>query len=223
MARRYFSATGHCSWENPSECCTESSESTLENTKASTTWETPMAIPLLETLCFDYMSVTYTHSQLHKPTQSMPFPFCLFPFAPSLSSYNLRKPRQLILPRLRTSRHLHFFFYNSARLWNSLPHSLQSIPDHAQFRKALSHHWKNTNTNLSTICNTLPPPPPALTLSKPGFFWAPKTKGGAHCAPPSKNPVTLLRIHSSKLLLKACPKMNLLTQLWFPWKPWLGF
>ena len=23
-----------------------------------------------------------------------------------------------------------------------------------------------------------------LTLSKPGFFWAPKTKGGAHCAPP---------------------------------------
>ena len=62
-----------------------------------------------------------------------------------------------------------------------------------------------------------------LTLSKPGFFGAPKTKGGAHCAPPSKNPVTLLRIHSSKLFLKACPKMNLLTQLWFPWKPWLGF
>ena len=66
----------------------------------------------------------------------------------------------------------------------------------------------------------------ALTLSKPGFFWAPKTKGGGggHIVPPPcKNPVTLLRIHSSKLFLKACPKMNLLTQLWFPWKPWLGF
>ena len=68
----------------------------------------------------------------------------VFAQAPSLSSYNLRKPRQLILPRLRTSRHLHSFLYiyNSARLWNSLPHSLQSIPNHAQFRKALSHHWK---------------------------------------------------------------------------------
>ena len=65
----------------------------------------------------------------------------------------------------------------------------------------------------------------SLTLSKPGFFWAPKTKGGGGgtLCPPSKNPVTLLRIHSSKLFLKACPKMNLLTQLWFPWKPWLGF
>ena len=62
-----------------------------------------------------------------------------------------------------------------------------------------------------------------LTLSKPGFFWAPKTKGGGHIVPPSKNPVTLLRIHSSKRFLKACSKMNLLTQLWFPWKPWLGF
>ena len=63
-----------------------------------------------------------------------------------------------------------------------------------------------------------------LTLSKPGFFWAPKTKGGGGTlCPPSKNPVTLLRIHSSKLFLKACPKMNLLTQFWLPWKPWLGF
>ena len=25
-----------------------------------------------------------------------------------------------------------------------------------------------------------------LILSKPGFFWAPKTKGGAHCAPLAK-------------------------------------
>ena len=75
------------------------------------------------------------------------------------------------------------------------------------------------------------PPPPALrtgngelTLSKSGSLGAPKTKGGGGTlCPPSKNPVTLLRIHSSKLFLKACPKMNLLTQLWFPWKPWLGF
>ena len=64
-----------------------------------------------------------------------------------------------------------------------------------------------------------------LTLAQPGFFGAPKTKGGGgHIVPPpSKNHVTLLRIHSSKVFMKACPKMNLLTQLWFPWKPWLAF
>ena len=55
------------------------------------------------------------------------------------------------------------------------------------------------------------------------LFLGSKDQGGGTLCPPSKNPVTLLRIHSSKLFLKACPKMNLLTQLWFPWKPWLGF
>ena len=40
--------------------------------------------------------------------------------------------------------------------------------------------------------------------------------GGGHIVlppPPSKNPVTLFRIHSNKVFLKACPKMNLVTQL----------
>ena len=55
-----------------------------------------------------------------------------------------------------------------------------------------------------------------LTLSEPGFFVLQNPGGGggggAHCAP-SKNRVTLLKIHSSKVFLKACPKINLLTQL----------
>ena len=55
------------------------------------------------------------------------------------------------------------------------------------------------------------------------FLGSKNQRGGGTLCPPSKNPVTLLRIHSSKLFLKACPKMNLLTKLWFPWKPWLGF
>ena len=58
------------------------------------------------------------------------------------------------------------------------------------------------------------------------LFYAPKTKrggGGGTIVAPGKNPVTLLRIHSSKVFLKACPKMNLVTQLWFPWKPWLAY
>ena len=41
--------------------------------------------------------------------------------------------------------------------------------------------------------------------------------------PPSKNSVPLLRIYSSKVFLKACPKRSLLKQTWFPWKPWLAF
>ena len=109
-------------------------------------WRTPKQV-LLERLQWPSLfwrrcvaTTCLLHTLMHNPTS--PLNQCLFPFAQSLSSYNLRKPRQLILPRLRTSRHLHSFFYNSARLWNSLPHSLQSIPNHAQFRKALSHHWK---------------------------------------------------------------------------------
>ena len=61
----------------------------------------------------------------------------------------------------------------------------------------------------------------SFTLSKPGFFELQKPRG-EHIVPPCKNPVTLLRIHASKFFLKACPKMNLLTRLWFPWKPWLA-
>ena len=63
--------------------------------------------------------------------------------------------------------------------------------------------------------------PPELTLSQPGFFWSPTTKP----PPPthSKNHSILLRIYSSKDFLKACPRINLLTPLWCPWKPWLPF
>ena len=50
------------------------------------------------------------------------------------------------------------------------------------------------------------------------FFVLKKPRGGGHIVPPLQNPATLLRIHSSKVFLKACPKMNLVTQLWFPWK-----
>ena len=47
--------------------------------------------------------------------------------------------------------------------------------------------------------------------------------GGAQSATPRKNPVPRLRIYSSKIFLKACPKLSLVKQTWFPWKPWLWF
>ena len=63
-----------------------------------------------------------------------------------------------------------------------------------------------------------------LTLSRAGFFGAPAGRGGGgHKVPPSKNPVPLLRIYSSKVFLKACTKLSLVKQTWFPWKPWLWF
>ena len=104
---------------------------------------------------FSTMTTCLLHTLMHNPTS--PLNQCIFPFAQSLSSYNLTcKPRQLILPRVHTSRHLRSFFYNSALLWNSLPHSLQPISNHAQFRKPYLITGKNTNTNLSSICNTHP-------------------------------------------------------------------
>ena len=57
-----------------------------------------------------------------------------------------------------------------------------------------------------------------LTLSQPGFFVLQKARGWGDIVPPSKNPVSLLIIHSSKVFQKACPKMSLLTPLSFSWK-----
>ena len=66
-----------------------------------------------------------------------------------------------------------------------------------------------------------------LPLPYPGqaFLELRRAGGGGHKVPPppSKNPVPLLRIYSSKIFLKACPKLSLVKQTWFPWKPWLWF
>ena len=80
------------------------------------------------------------HQLLQNPTD--PLKDCLFPFSSTVSSYNFRKPRQLILPTTRTSRYLNTFFYHSALLWNSLPSSIQSITKPNHFRQALTSHWR---------------------------------------------------------------------------------
>ena len=46
-------------------------------------------------------------------------------------------------------------------------------------------------------------------------WWDDKLSQG-WCKKPLKN-------NSSKVFLKACQKINPLTQLWFPWKPWWAF
>ena len=81
---------------------------------------------------------------LHQPLQNPTDPLkdCLFSFSSTLSSYNFRRPRQLILPTTRTSRYLTSFFYHSALVWNSLPLSNQSITKPNHFRQALTSHWR---------------------------------------------------------------------------------
>ena len=57
------------------------------------------------------------------------------------------------------------------------------------------------------------------TLSRANFFGA-DGHLGTSCLP-SINPH--IRIYSSKIFLKACPKSSLVKQTWFPWKQWLWF
>ena len=45
----------------------------------------------------------------------------LFPFHCSVSSRDVRKPYQLILPHARTSSYVKSFFYHSSLSWNMLP------------------------------------------------------------------------------------------------------
>ena len=77
---------------------------------------------------------------------------CLFPFAHTRSERLLRKPFQLLLGKALSSRYSNSFFFRSAVLWNTLPHSLQSITNPSKFRSALEDHWCafqfNTKSNI---------------------------------------------------------------------------
>ena len=74
------------------------------------------------------------------------------------------QPGQLILPRVRTSRCPHSFFYNSALRWNSLPHpGYTRQPTKLTSAKPSLAMGKNTGTNLFSIfrVNQSPAPSPA--------------------------------------------------------------
>ena len=73
----------------------------------------------------------------------------LFPFASEISSRNLRKPFQLILPVALSNRHLNTFIYHTSLLWNTLPHKIQCIKQSKEFKAALELHWIDHKYNLS--------------------------------------------------------------------------
>ena len=87
----------------------------------------------------EILCITLFHLILH--TRPPPLDSCLFPFASTNTVRSTRKPKQLILPRARTSRYVKSFFFRSALLWNTLPANLQNITCHRKFKKNIEAHW----------------------------------------------------------------------------------
>ena len=87
----------------------------------------------------EILCITLFHLILH--TRPPPLDSCLFPFASTNTVRSTRKPKQLILPRVRPSRYVKSFFFRSALLWNTLPANLQNITCHRKFKKNIEAHW----------------------------------------------------------------------------------
>ena len=66
------------------------------------------------------------------------------------SRYNHRKPLQLLLPHTHTSRYLRSFFPYASLLWNSLPHTIQSIHSQSLFKSAVEELWSPLKFNTTT-------------------------------------------------------------------------
>ena len=71
----------------------------------------------------------------------IPACFHLHRRTPPPSASFLRKPKQLILPRVLTSKYVKSFFFRSALLWNTLPAQLQNIACYHKFKTRLKAHW----------------------------------------------------------------------------------
>ena len=63
---------------------------------------------------------------------------------------NRHKPFQIALPKVRTTRYQHSFFFHTALLWNSLPQSIQATKPPQQFRIALEQLWHKYKHNPTT-------------------------------------------------------------------------
>ena len=67
-----------------------------------------------------------------------------------LTNRSRRKPLDVRLPHVRTSRQTKSFFFRSALLWNSLPHTLQSIESTHSFQQNLELHWHKYKHNTQS-------------------------------------------------------------------------
>ena len=82
--------------------------------------------------------------------QQEPLTNCLPPFASSRNPRSQRKPRQLILPAARTTRHTTSFFFSASVAWNTLPAHIQNLTNAQQFRKALTKHFYSQRFTLNS-------------------------------------------------------------------------
>ena len=73
--------------------------------------------------------------------KNSPLSDCMFPFSSARSHWSTRKPKQLLLPITSTTSYLNSFFYRSAILWISLPHSVQILKGKKAFRDAGENYW----------------------------------------------------------------------------------
>ena len=87
---------------------------------------------------------------IHAPNTLPSLSKHLFPLLSSRSTQNRRKPFQIALPNVRTTRYQHSFFFHTALLWNSLPQSIQATKPPQQFRIALEQLWHKYKHNPTT-------------------------------------------------------------------------
>ena len=87
---------------------------------------------------------------IHAPNTLPSLSKHLFPLLSSRSTRNRRKPFQIALPKVRTTRYQHSFFFHTALLWNSLPQSIQATKPPQQFRIALEQLWHKYKHNPTT-------------------------------------------------------------------------
>ena len=78
--------------------------------------------------------------------QQEPLTNCLPPFAFSRNRRSQTKPRQLIFPAARTTRHTIAFFVSTSVAWNTLSTHIQNLTNAQQFRKA------HQTRSLTQIC-----------------------------------------------------------------------
>ena len=94
------------------------------------------------------------HRILH--TRPPPLDSCMFPFASTNTTRSLRKPKQLILTRVHTSKYVKSFFFRSALLWNTLPAQLQNITCYHKFKTSIEEHW-SAHKYSTQFCLNLSP------------------------------------------------------------------
>ena len=110
-------------------------------------WSTPKEL-LLQSL--DWPALWWRRSVLSvcilfdlMTNATSPLKDCLFPCVSTKSSYNFRKPKQLLLPKTHSTQHQQSFFYHASLLWNTLPNSTQQASSKETFKKEVERHWSH--------------------------------------------------------------------------------